>query len=156
MVNGKLTAFIQHFSNQGPFKALNNIALHSPTHTHIQTKMAVSAMQGDSQLVGSSKGEVSCSGTPRHSRRKQDRTSNLLVTSQPALPPEPYATPKHPLQCVCVCVCVCLCLPFIPEHFYIWCHCSIKLDGLFVEKIPQSVPMCIDPGSAPLPPCHPF
>ena len=34
--------------------------------SHIHTPMAVSIMQGDSQLVRSSKSEVSCSGTPRH------------------------------------------------------------------------------------------
>ena len=48
----------------------------------------MSTTQGNNQLVRSSYCEVSCSGTPRHSAR--DRTSNLPVTSQAALPPEPH------------------------------------------------------------------
>ena len=51
----------------------------------------LSPTQGDSQLVGSSEGEVSCSGTPQHSEQlggAEYRTSYLQVTSQPAQPPE--------------------------------------------------------------------
>ena len=64
---GKWTEFIQRFSNLWPLKALYNTAQHSPIHAHIQTPTAVSTMEGESQLVGSSEGEASCSGTPRHS-----------------------------------------------------------------------------------------
>ena len=67
LVNGKRTAFIQRFSNQRPLKALYNTASHSPIHAHIHTPTAESAPQGDSQLVWSSQGEASRSGTPRHS-----------------------------------------------------------------------------------------
>ena len=49
-------------------------------------------MQGDRQLISSSQGEVSDSGTPEHS---EDQTSNSLVTSQPAFPPELHATPIY-------------------------------------------------------------
>ena len=71
----KWNAFIQCFSNQWPLKTLYNIAQDSPVHTHIHTPTAESTMQGDSQLVRSSQGEVSRSGTPRHSARKS-RGSN--------------------------------------------------------------------------------
>ena len=37
-------------------------------HTQIHTPMAESTRQGDSQLVRTIEGEVSCSGPPRHSR----------------------------------------------------------------------------------------
>ena len=37
------------------------------THSHT---MVASTMQGDSQLVGSSQGEVPCSGTPEHSNKQ--------------------------------------------------------------------------------------
>ena len=41
--------------------------------------------------------EASRSGTPLYSTRgARDRTSNLPVTSQPALPPEPHAAHHHP------------------------------------------------------------
>ena len=53
-----VNAFIQRFSNQWPLKALYNIAPHSPVHAHIHTATVVSTTQGDSQLVGSSQGEV--------------------------------------------------------------------------------------------------
>ena len=51
-INSKLTAFIWCFSN---------------IHLSVHTFMAVSTMQGDSQLVGRSYAEVSCSETPRQS-----------------------------------------------------------------------------------------
>ena len=48
-----------------------NIASHLPIHAHIHTPTVVSTiMQGDCQLVRSSQGEVSCSGTPHHSARR--------------------------------------------------------------------------------------
>ena len=81
------TAFIPRFSNQWPLKALCHIASHSPIHADIHTPTAVSSAQGDSQLVGSSWDEVSCSRTSRAG----DRTTNLPDTSQPALPPGPHA-----------------------------------------------------------------
>ena len=59
----------------------------------------VSATQGDSQLVGSSQGEVSCSETPRQLGGAGDRTSNLPVTIQPALPPEPLAAHGSVVEC---------------------------------------------------------
>ena len=62
--NGKCTAFIQRYSNQWPLKAMYNIDWHSPINAHIHTPMARSAVQGDSQLIRSSQGEVPCSGTP--------------------------------------------------------------------------------------------
>ena len=65
---------------------------HSGTHSHTPT--AESTMKGDGQLVGSSKGELSCSGTPRHSVAlggAGDRTGNLPVIRQPTAPTEPHA-----------------------------------------------------------------
>ena len=63
--------------------------LHSPIHAHIHTPTTESTRQGDSQLVRSSQGEVSCSRTPQHSG---NRTSNLTVLpSQPTLLPERHA-----------------------------------------------------------------
>ena len=76
------TAFIQHFTNQWPLKALCNIASHSHTDS----------MQGNSQLIRSSQVEGSCSGTPRQIGGAGDRTTNLPVTSLLALPPELHAT----------------------------------------------------------------
>ena len=67
LVNGKCIEFIERFSNQWPLKALYNIAQHSPIHAHIHTPTVESNMEGDGQLVGSSQGEASRSGTPRHS-----------------------------------------------------------------------------------------
>ena len=90
----KWTAFIHGFSIKWPLKALYNIASQSPIRGHIHTPTAKSTTQGVSQLVGSSYGGVSCSRTSRHSMcdpRSRDRTSNVPVTSQPALPPEPHA-----------------------------------------------------------------
>ena len=55
---------------QRPLKVLHNIASHSPIHEHIHTPTAESATQGDGQLVRSSQGEASRSGTPRHSARR--------------------------------------------------------------------------------------
>ena len=86
-VNGKCTAFIR-FYNQWPLKVLYNIAKHSPIHTHIHTPTAESAMQGDSQLAGSSQGEVGCLAQGHLDTQlggASDQTSNLLVTSQPVL-----------------------------------------------------------------------
>jgi hypothetical protein len=67
MVNGRWSAFTQLSSNQWPLQELHNIASYSPIHAHIHTPTAESAPQGDSQLVWSSQGEASRSGTPRHS-----------------------------------------------------------------------------------------
>ena len=82
---------------------VNGLHLHSPFPAHIHTPTAESATQGDSQLVWSSQGEASRSGTPRYSR---DWTSNLPIISQPALPPDPRAIPKWSvvwpfLSCLC-------------------------------------------------------
>ena len=72
-VNGERTAFIPRFSNRRPHKALYNTASHSPVHAHVHTLGERRLAQGhlDVQLG--------------------DRTSNLPVTSQPALPPETHA-----------------------------------------------------------------
>ena len=86
-------AFIQRFSNQWSLNVLYNIAQHSPIHAHIHTPTARQPC----------KVTVSSSGAVRVRRLAQgqldiqlggagDRTSNLPVTSQPALPPDPYAT----------------------------------------------------------------
>ena len=79
MVKGKWTAFIVRFSNRWPLKALYNITQHSLTHAQIHTH----------------------DGGVSHARHKEnldiqlggvgDRTSNLPVTNQPALPSEPHA-----------------------------------------------------------------
>ena len=63
-------------------------------HSHIHKPTVVTTMQGNSQLLGGTEGEVSCSGTPQNTKLAGDRTSELLVTSQPALPPEPHASPR--------------------------------------------------------------
>ena len=62
----KWTAFIQRSSNQWPLEVLYNTAEHSPIQAHIHTLTASSAVQGDSQLIVSSQGEVPCSRTPQH------------------------------------------------------------------------------------------
>ena len=49
----------------------------------MNTPTAESTMRGDSQLVGSSEGEVSCSGTPD---TRLGGANSLLVTSQTTLP----------------------------------------------------------------------
>ena len=66
-----MDAFIQRFSKL-PLKAPN---IHPFRHTFTPT--VESATQGESQLVRSS--------------QAGDRTSNLRVTSRPALPPEQHA-----------------------------------------------------------------
>ena len=69
-----------------------SIAQHSP----ICTPMVESTTQGDSQLVVGSQGEVSRSGTPRHSARRS-RGIELATFGLPvntALPPEPHAAPQ--------------------------------------------------------------
>ena len=86
------TAFIQRFSTQWPLKVLYNTASRSPVHAHIHTPMAEeSATQG----VRSGQGEgVSLRGhLDTRLGGAGDRTSNLQVTSRPALPPEPHAAP---------------------------------------------------------------
>ena len=72
-VNAKWTAFTQRISNQWPLEAHYNTASHSLIHTHIHALTVVSTTHGESQLVGSSKGEVCCSGTPQHSTRRRTR-----------------------------------------------------------------------------------
>ena len=56
-------------------------------YTHIHTPMAESTSQGDSQLVGSGQGEVRDTSTLQIGG-VGDRTGDILVTVQPALPPE--------------------------------------------------------------------
>ena len=58
---------------------------------NIHTPTAVSAKQGDSQLVRSRQIEASHSETPRAG----DRTSNLPNTSRHALPPETHAASRQ-------------------------------------------------------------
>ena len=81
------TALIPHFL----LKALYNTASRSPIHAHIHTPTAESATQGDSQLR-SSQGEAALT-----LGGAGDRTSNLPVTSQPAVPPEPHAAVSNVL-----------------------------------------------------------
>ena len=80
---------MQRFSNQRPLKALYNAAQHSPIHTHVHTHThtptAGSTVQGGSQRVGSSQGEVPCSVTPLTLEELWDQTSNLPVPSQEAV-----------------------------------------------------------------------
>ena len=54
----------------------------------IHTATAEWTTQGDSQHVGSRQGEASCSHLDTQLGGAGDRTSNLPVTSPPALPPE--------------------------------------------------------------------
>ena len=69
---------------QWPLKALYNMASPSPIHAHIHTPTAVSAMQGNSQLVRNSQGEVFAQGhLDPQLGGAGDRTSNLTVTSNP-------------------------------------------------------------------------
>ena len=63
-MTGNVLPLYSAFLTIGYSKALYNIASHSAINAHIHTLMPLSAMQGDSQLVRSSYGEVSCSGTP--------------------------------------------------------------------------------------------
>ena len=58
------------------FRVLSRLKRLTTVHARIHTPTAVSTPQGDRQLVRSSQGEGSRSGTPRHSaRRTGDRTS---------------------------------------------------------------------------------
>ena len=76
----KWTAFIQRVSNQRPLKALYNIASHSTTHSHTpSSESTTQASAGSSGAV-----RVRCLGQGHH----DTQTSNLRVTSRPALPPE--------------------------------------------------------------------
>ena len=50
LLHAKWTAFIRCFCSQWALKVLNSIAEHSHIHAHIHTPMAVSTMQGNSQL----------------------------------------------------------------------------------------------------------
>ena len=69
-------------------KALYNTASHSPIHAHIDGGVS----HAGRQPARNSQGEMPNPTTPRPSaRRSLDPTSNLPVTSQPALPPEPQA-----------------------------------------------------------------
>ena len=66
---------------------------------HIHTPKAVSALQGDSQFVGVRRLAQGRTDTPLGGAG--DRSSKLLVTSQPPLPPEPnaarFTVPTPPL-----------------------------------------------------------
>ena len=74
------TTFIQHFSHQWPLKALYNF--HSFTHRlQCQTCKATASSSGAVRVRLLAQGHL---GT---------RTSNLLVTSPSALPPEPHRAP---------------------------------------------------------------
>ena len=92
----KWNSFVSHFSNQWPLKGLHNVASHSPIRANIHPPTAETTMQCvrvrcltqgllEPQLGGAG-----------------DRTSNLPVTSQVALPPEPHVTqcmrPSHNTQ----------------------------------------------------------
>ena len=92
VVNGKWTAFTIHihslrFSNQWPLKGLYNTRTHSPTAGGVNHARRQPARQ---EWLG-----VRCQGAQGHLDSQLggagDRTSNLPVTSQPSLPPEPQA-----------------------------------------------------------------
>ena len=80
-VRSKRTASIQRFANQRPFKALYNMAQHSPIHAHIHPPTAESTARAHSQLVGSGQGEVPCSGTPRHRGSNQQPSGHQPTRS---------------------------------------------------------------------------
>ena len=91
-VIGKWTAFIPLFSNQWTLKALYNIVLtftYSCTHSHIDGGVDHAgrqpARQEQSGCLAQGHPDTQLGGA-------RDRTSNLLVTSQPVLPPEPHAS----------------------------------------------------------------
>ena len=64
------------FLTSGHSKCFTIFTQHSPIHAHtIHTTTVESATQGDSQLVGSSQGEASRLGTPRHSARRRCNTT---------------------------------------------------------------------------------
>ena len=81
--NGKQTAFIQRFSHQWPLKVLYNIASHSPIHTHTDAWRVTASSSRAVMVRRLTQGHL-------HTQLggAGDRTSNLPVTSQPALPPE--------------------------------------------------------------------
>ena len=99
----KWTAFMQRFSKQWPLKALYNYCLtftHSYTHLHPDGGDSHAGRQPAGQERS---GRGVCSGTPRYSTLggAGGRTSNLPVTSQPALPPETHAAPLGPRPFIC-------------------------------------------------------
>ena len=77
-------------------KPLYNITRNSPNHADIHTPPAESTIQGDSQLVRSSQGEVPCSGTPRHSRRSPGIELATLQLPANPLYPLSYCLPARP------------------------------------------------------------
>ena len=81
MVNGLhlCSTFLTSFL---PLKELYYIASRSPIHAHILTPKAVSTRQSDSQLVGSSECEVSCSCTPRHSSLEEPGIELATIRSE--------------------------------------------------------------------------
>ena len=88
--DGKRAAFIQRFfSNQWPFKALYNIASHihpfMHTFTHRRRGRQPCKTSGALRVRCLAQGHVDI-----QLGGAGDRTSNLPVTSQPALPPEPH------------------------------------------------------------------
>ena len=94
--HGKWTEFIQHFSNQWPLEALYNIAWHSSIYTHIHTQTSESTIQGNSQLNGAVRVRCLAQGhLDTQVRGARDWTSNLLVSSRPALPPPPQQQHKR-------------------------------------------------------------
>ena len=86
MANAKWIAFLLSFSNQWPLKALYNTTLtHSCTHSHTDSGVSHERRQPACREQ---------SGSRPWTPRRWARTSNLLVTSQPALPPE-LIRPTH-------------------------------------------------------------
>jgi len=117
-----------------------NIASHTPIHKHIHTQTAVSAMQGNSQLLGSSWVEESCSGTPRHLARRRkpgNRTSHLSVSRKNLLPPEHLHRHYHEHLSWIIqynnqkaAPCTCSCLRPVKQNMPIW---SMTCCQLLVE-----------------------
>ena len=110
----KMDCIYTLFSNQWPLNEYH-ITSHSPIHAHIHSATAVSTMQSDSQLVRSSLGEASCSGTPRHSARRS-QGSNLQPSGYQPTRSTSWAT----------------CLPLKSQ-------CTFSKSECFVTRVPLKV-----------------
>ena len=97
MINGEWTAFTKRI----PIPvATQNVLQYCLTFTQSCTHSYTDGgVNHTGQHFRSRQGEASCSRTPQRSEEEpggaRDRTSNLPVTGQPALPPEPHAVILH-------------------------------------------------------------
>ena len=107
-VNGYWTAFTPRFSNQLPLKAHSPIHAHIHAHIHSHNHTPTATVESTPQ----------CDSPVRVRRLAQGHldtqlggagnwTSNLQVTSRPAVPPEPDATQYPRLGASGCCVTVC-------------------------------------------------